>query len=155
MLHLYNYAWQNCLKYYLKIFFKESVKKDWRSERYFGVPLCKRDCDLWFEDCKEDYTCRDNWNKGFLWKNGTNYCRHYEPCRKFKDIFETSESFCNSIWDSSFNVTSDPNCISFTFNTTENPNKIAAAYYTSSSKILNYSLNISLLLIMLFLAFYA
>lgn len=41
-----------------------------RSERYFKIPLCQRDCDAWFEDCKFDYTCRDNWNKGFKWVNG-------------------------------------------------------------------------------------
>ena len=42
-----------------------------RNERYYQIPLCKKDCDSWFDDCKNDFTCRDNWNKGFVWKNST------------------------------------------------------------------------------------
>jgi folate receptor len=42
-----------------------------REERYFKIPICKSECEAWFQDCKEDYTCRDDWYKGFQWKNGT------------------------------------------------------------------------------------
>jgi folate receptor len=49
--------------------FKDTSKKI-RTERFYNIPLCKSDCDAWFDDCRDDYTCRDNWNKGFVWKNG-------------------------------------------------------------------------------------
>jgi len=50
--------------------FKKDKSKSRRSERYYQIPLCKSDCTQWFNDCKYDYTCRDNWNKGFKWNNG-------------------------------------------------------------------------------------
>ncbi len=62
----------------------------------------------------------------------TNYCPEYAKCRKFKEVYSSSEDFCNTVWDSSFNVTTDPNCISFTFNTTTNPNKKVADFYSVS-----------------------
>lgn len=67
--------WQkdNILKILIFDFFlfKKDTSKKMRNERYYQIPLCKADCDSWFEDCQSDFTCRDNWNKGFVWKNST------------------------------------------------------------------------------------
>ena len=46
------------------------TSRNFRSERYYKIPLCKRDCESWFDACKYDYTCRDNWKKGFNWQTG-------------------------------------------------------------------------------------
>lgn len=51
------------------IFTQDYSKKN-RSSRYFKIPLCKTDCELWYEDCKEDFTCVENWSRDFRWKNG-------------------------------------------------------------------------------------
>ena len=41
-----------------------------RTERFVGVPLCRQECDAWWEDCKEEYTCIENWSRGFNWSSG-------------------------------------------------------------------------------------
>ncbi|UYV64180.1 FOLR1 [Cordylochernes scorpioides] len=42
-------------------------------ERFTNVPLCQSDCQSWFEACKDDYTCVDNWPKKLNFKNTTKY----------------------------------------------------------------------------------
>lgn len=34
------------------------------------MPLCKEDCEEWWEDCKDYVTCKDNWHKGWNWATG-------------------------------------------------------------------------------------
>ncbi len=88
-----------------------------RRERYYKIPLCQNDCNNWFNACKDDYTCRDNWNKGFKWvirnEIKVNECPSYESCETFKTKFGNSNNFCNRIWDESFEVTNSLKCISF------------------------------------------
>lgn len=43
-----------------------------RKERFFNVPLCASDCDKWFDDCKDEYTCVDNWTTMFVFSKGLN-----------------------------------------------------------------------------------
>lgn len=42
----------------------------WRKERIRDVPLCKEDCDQWWEDCQDAVTCKVNWHKGWNWTTG-------------------------------------------------------------------------------------
>ena len=41
-----------------------------RKERFFEVPLCQQECDAWWDDCKEDHACIENWTRGFNWSTG-------------------------------------------------------------------------------------
>lgn len=68
-----------------------------RRERFLDVPLCATDCDDWFNACKDDYTCTDNWTLNFKWINGTNHCRPESECRTFSDIFQNSSNFCERV----------------------------------------------------------
>lgn len=34
------------------------------------MPLCKEDCEEWWEDCKDFVTCKENWHKGWNWATG-------------------------------------------------------------------------------------
>ena len=34
------------------------------------MPLCKEDCQSWWEDCRTSYTCKSNWHKGWNWTSG-------------------------------------------------------------------------------------
>nr|XP_012311796.1 folate receptor gamma-like [Aotus nancymaae] len=43
------------------------VNQSWRKERILNVPLCKEDCERWWEDCRTSYTCKSNWHKGWNW----------------------------------------------------------------------------------------
>lgn len=46
------------------------VNQSWRKERILNVPLCKEDCERWWEDCRTSYTCKSNWHKGWNWTSG-------------------------------------------------------------------------------------
>jgi hypothetical protein len=84
---------------------------------------------------------------------GVNYCPENSKCRKFKEIYSSSENFCNTVWDNSLNVTTNHNCISFSFNTTKNPNKKVAHYYSVSGMSLTKYSKVLLALSVLVFAF--
>ena len=46
------------------------VNQKWRKERFLNVPLCKEDCQSWWEDCRTFYTCKSNWHRGWDWTSG-------------------------------------------------------------------------------------
>lgn len=46
------------------------VNQSWRKERFLDVPLCKEDCQSWWEACRTSYTCKSNWHKGWNWTSG-------------------------------------------------------------------------------------
>lgn len=46
------------------------MDQSWRKERILDVPLCKEDCQQWWEDCQSSYTCKSNWHKGWNWSSG-------------------------------------------------------------------------------------
>ncbi|CAG2108294.1 unnamed protein product, partial [Medioppia subpectinata] len=50
------------------------VNRSFAEERIYKVPICASDCDQWWEDCKDDYTCTNNWARNFKWTNGSNVC---------------------------------------------------------------------------------
>uniref|UniRef100_A0A8C5L1F7 IZUMO1 receptor, JUNO n=1 Tax=Jaculus jaculus TaxID=51337 RepID=A0A8C5L1F7_JACJA len=39
-------------------------------EKISGVPLCREDCEQWWEDCHSSYTCKSNWQEGWDWSQG-------------------------------------------------------------------------------------
>ncbi|XP_022079635.1 folate receptor beta-like [Acanthaster planci] len=98
-----------------------------RNERFLGVPLCKTECDAWFDACKDDFTCKDNWSKGWDWSSGGNECPAGSTCRTFRETFKTAEYMCENIWGGSFEVVADNEpCMLLFFNGPINPNdKIA------------------------------
>lgn len=77
-----------------------------RREKFSNVPLCASDCDAWFEACKDDYTCSDNWGdmKTWNWTKTGNECK--KPCRTFKDYYNDPVTFCNRLFNYSFKYTS-------------------------------------------------
>lgn len=50
------------------------VDQSWRKERILDVPLCKEDCQQWWEDCRTSSTCKSNWHKGWDWTSGRSGC---------------------------------------------------------------------------------
>jgi len=104
------------------------VKMKTRRERFYKVPLCASDCDVWFNACRDDYTCTDNWMLNFRWKDGKNLCPSESTCRKFSDIYRSSAEFCEKVWDYSWKYTPDTMpCMRIWFNgTVGNPNEQVA-----------------------------
>lgn len=68
-----------------------------RRERFYKVPLCKSDCDVWFESCRYDFTCADNWFNSFKWDKNGNSCMPGRECLKFEDIFNNATNFCEAV----------------------------------------------------------
>lgn len=67
----------------------DQTDSSWRRQRILNVPLCREDCEQWWEDCRDASTCKVNWHKGWNWSTGTNQCPRGAMCQKFKYVFPT------------------------------------------------------------------
>ncbi|XP_069182249.1 folate receptor gamma-like [Procambarus clarkii] len=119
-----------------------SENRSWRRERYWGVPLCAIDCELWFTACANDVTCTDNWTNNFRWLNMTgdcptkgscltNYCPVNSTCQTFKEIYRTARNFCEKVWDNAWKYAEPTTpCMHLQFNQSAiNPNDAVALHY--------------------------
>uniref|UniRef100_A0A8C5IYG7 Folate receptor-like domain-containing protein n=1 Tax=Junco hyemalis TaxID=40217 RepID=A0A8C5IYG7_JUNHY len=48
----------------------QQADSSWRKERILHVPLCREDCEEWWQDCRDTLTCKENWHKGWNWATG-------------------------------------------------------------------------------------
>ncbi|KAL4230396.1 folic acid receptor [Mactra antiquata] len=78
-----------------------------RKERFVNVPLCRNECDAWWEDCVDDLTCIENWARHFDWSSGIPQCPSNTQCRTFREVFKNSTNFCEKVWDHSWQVVED------------------------------------------------
>ncbi|XP_065136038.1 folate receptor [Paramisgurnus dabryanus] len=172
--YLYNFNWNHCgmmsdkcKKHFIQdtCFYEcsphlgpwiQTADESWRKERILDVPLCLEDCESWYEDCKDDYTCKENWHKGWDWSTGTNRCPSGSQCSPWSEIFPTAQSMCEKIWSNSYKYTTftkdSGRCMQMWFDP-PNPNKKVAEYYLSGAvetSTLSMSLHlISFLMILL------
>uniref|UniRef100_A0A4W5Q6H5 Folate receptor n=1 Tax=Hucho hucho TaxID=62062 RepID=A0A4W5Q6H5_9TELE len=83
--YLYNFNWNHCgvmtnkcKKHFTQdtCFYEcsphlgpwiQQVDQSWRKERILHVPLCQEDCHSWWDDCKDDFTCKQDWHYGWDW----------------------------------------------------------------------------------------
>lgn len=101
--------------------------KKTRKERFTNVPMCKSDCDAWFDACKDDLTCSDNWGNYKTWNWKTGMCKM--ECKTFKDYFGDPEKFCNKIFNFSWKYTegkAGDDCMTLWPNGTTNINENVA-----------------------------
>ncbi|XP_032063709.1 folate receptor alpha-like [Aythya fuligula] len=108
----------------------------WRRERILHVPLCREDCEQWWEDCQDALTCKVNWHKGWNWTSGTNQCPQGAMCQKFKYVFPTAAALCEEIWSHSYRYSparrGSGRCIQLWFDPVlGNPNVEVARFYAS------------------------
>ncbi|CAK6442804.1 unnamed protein product [Pipistrellus nathusii] len=75
----------------------QEVNQSWRKEQILNVPLCKEDCEVWWEDCRTSYTCKSNWHKGWNWTSGFNECPVKAVCHCFDFYFLTPAALCSGI----------------------------------------------------------
>ncbi|KAK3561237.1 hypothetical protein QTP86_030589 [Hemibagrus guttatus] len=136
----------------------QPVDTTWRKERILDVPLCLEDCETWYNDCKNDITCKENWHKGWNWTSDTNRCPVGAQCRKWTDVFPTAQSMCEKIWSNSYKYTmysrDSGRCMQMWFKG-ENPNKKVAEFYlnhgsrTETAMMTSFTLSLVVLLSML------
>ncbi|XP_040278597.1 folate receptor beta [Bufo bufo] len=110
------------------------VDQSWRNERIQDVPLCKEDCEGWYNACANDYTCMDNWHVGWDWSTGVNRCPVGKSCQKLRDVFTSAKDFCEKVWSKSYAFTEyvrgSGRCMQITFeNDNVEPNVKVAQYY--------------------------
>ncbi|CAL1543441.1 unnamed protein product [Lymnaea stagnalis] len=99
-----------------------------RKERFQNVPLCQSVCTNWWQACKNDFTCLDNWAVSFNWSTGINTCPEGKQCKPFHQIFKDSNHFCENLMGNSFKVVSDTeDCFLLWFDADKpNPNERVA-----------------------------
>ena len=78
----------------------DKYSKKTRRERVVQIPLCASACDEWFDACKDDLTCSNNWGNYSTWNWKTGMCKM--ECKTFKEYFGGPEKFCNKIFNHSF-----------------------------------------------------
>ncbi|XP_076968206.1 folate receptor alpha-like isoform X2 [Tamandua tetradactyla] len=115
----------------------QKVDQSWRKERVLNVPLCKEDCELWWEDCRTSYTCKSNWHKGWNWTSGYNQCPVKAACHPFSFYFPTPAALCNEIWSHSYEFSNysrgSGRCIQMWFDPAQgNPNEEVARFYAET-----------------------
>ncbi|XP_077618349.1 folate receptor beta-like [Crocuta crocuta] len=112
----------------------QEVKQSWRKERFLDVPLCKEDCQQWWEDCRTSHTCKNNWHRGWNWSSGFNKCPAGATCRTFESYFPSPAALCEGIWSHSYKLSNysrgSGRCIQMWFDPAQgNPNEEVARFY--------------------------
>uniref|UniRef100_A0A2I3G994 Folate receptor beta n=1 Tax=Nomascus leucogenys TaxID=61853 RepID=A0A2I3G994_NOMLE len=97
----------------------QQVNQSWRKERFLDVPLCKEDCQRWWEDCHTSHTCKSNWHRGWDW---------------------TSAALCEGLWSHSYKVSNysrgSGRCIQMWFDSAQgNPNEEVARFYAAAMHV--------------------
>ena len=95
---------------------------------YDKVPVCSSYCNNWFEACKDDMTCVDNWLDNFIQaiEEGMNTCPRppNESCMTFGEVYVDGRGLCNRLWKSTYFYSEDEdNCTVMAFDPNmPNPN---------------------------------
>ncbi|XP_004589982.1 folate receptor alpha isoform X2 [Ochotona princeps] len=115
----------------------QQVDQSWRKERILNVPLCKEDCQRWWEDCRTSSTCKSNWHKGWDWTSGFNQCPVGAACHPFHFYFPTPADLCEQIWSHSYKLSNysrgSGRCIQMWFDPAQgNPNEEVARFYAEA-----------------------
>ncbi|XP_021507703.1 folate receptor alpha isoform X2 [Meriones unguiculatus] len=115
----------------------QQVDQSWRRERVLDVPLCREDCQQWWEDCRTSFTCKSNWHKGWDWTSGQNQCPAGASCRPFSFYFPTPAALCEEIWSHSYRLSNysrgSGRCIQMWFDPAQgNPNEEVARFYAEA-----------------------
>ncbi|CAG5098565.1 Oidioi.mRNA.OKI2018_I69.XSR.g15781.t1.cds [Oikopleura dioica] len=91
-----------------------------KSHRLWKVPLCRNDCDAWWNACKAELTCTDDWYGGFSWEQNVdgkwrNLCKNStDTCKRIDSWFSSSTAFCEGIFKNDYEVVGSKDlCISF------------------------------------------
>ncbi|KJE91436.1 hypothetical protein CAOG_02570 [Capsaspora owczarzaki ATCC 30864] len=78
---------------------------------YFSsVPVCSSWADRWFDACRNDKTCVDNWYDDNAWDytpDGWNICKPDSQCTTYADRFGSPKKMLETLWGISFTYSTD------------------------------------------------
>lgn len=89
------------------------------------VPVCASYCERWFQACRNDLTCVEDWLADFDYaEDGINSCPMNSSCLTFEQRYGNATGLCNRMWGNAFFYSEDEdNCTVMAFDgTQENPN---------------------------------
>ncbi|PFX29839.1 riboflavin-binding protein-like isoform X2 [Stylophora pistillata] len=131
---LYNFSWHHCgnlskeCERYIKneecFYSCEPSLIKWHTSKggVKGVPICADYCDKWFDACKNDMTCAEDWLEDFNFTSSQYSCRSNSQCRKFSELYKDGKGLCNKMWGQSFTYEKSDNCMVMWF-AGKNPNE--------------------------------
>ena len=93
-------------------------------ENIRNVPICMDYCDAWFDACKDDRTCFENWLEEYEDAFSLTNCSAPYTCHTFREVYRDGKGLCDRIWGSAFAYSTDAdNCTVMAFdNSMPNPN---------------------------------
>ena len=87
------------------------------------VPVCADYCNAWFEACRNDLTCVEDWLNDYNYEHGDNRCPTNSSCVTFEEMYGNGEGLCNRMWGDAFFYETSDNCTVMRFDPNEeNPN---------------------------------
>ena len=117
-----------------------------------NVPICADYCNAWFNACKDDYTCFENWLEEYDPSLGITTCPDSYTCRTFGEVYRDGKGLCDTIWGTVYSYSTDAdNCTVMAFNNTmPNPNyNLTFPRSGSLSKLGSTLVHVSVLLMLL------
>lgn len=141
---LYNFSWHHCgnlskeCERYIKneecFYSCEPSLIKWHTSKggVKGVPICADYCDKWFDACKNDMTCAEDWLEDFNVTSSQYSCRSNSQCRKFSELYKDGKGLCNKMWGQSFTYEKSDNCMVMWFDG-KNPNEKVKLDTTSAA----------------------
>lgn len=88
-----------------------------------NVPVCASYCDDWFDACRNDLTCVENW-LATVDRGVPNSCPPDSPCITFEAMFQNGKGICDKMWKPAIIYSEDvDNCTVMQFDANmPNPN---------------------------------
>ena len=100
-----------------------------------GVPVCADYCNDWFEACRNDYTCVENWLEDYHYEEfGANMCPNGSSCVTFEEMYGNGEGLCNRMWGRAFFYETSDNCTVMSFDPDGNNPNFALQLSVSSAE---------------------
>ncbi|XP_001639078.3 riboflavin-binding protein isoform X2 [Nematostella vectensis] len=101
---------------------------------FLGAPLCSNFCDDWFDACKDDLTCAEDWLTGFNYtSSGENTCK--TPCKKFSEYYKNGTGLCTKQWGDSFKYSQKSGeCLNLNFNGANPNNAVVEKLFGGAGK---------------------
>ncbi|XP_041586258.1 sperm-egg fusion protein Juno isoform X1 [Vulpes lagopus] len=114
------------------------VDSSGQGERIRDAPLCREDCEQWWEDCRTSYTCRSDWHGSWDWSGGKSRCPAGAACHPFPRHFPTPADLCERVWSGSFKASparrSSGRCLQKWFEPARgNPNEAVARLFARAA----------------------
>ncbi|CAK7315398.1 Sperm-egg fusion protein Juno [Vulpes lagopus] len=116
----------------------QKVDSSGQGERIRDAPLCREDCEQWWEDCRTSYTCRSDWHGSWDWSGGKSRCPAGAACHPFPRHFPTPADLCERVWSGSFKASparrSSGRCLQKWFEPARgNPNEAVARLFARAA----------------------